>query len=159
MDGFPVFHLQFTFHLFAFFSSGHIQSDLCLLHRIRYVENFSEFWHFLVFSSREIHDYHNSEDNRTSAIDCLLVLDESQIPGELVRSATRVMRVSSSIMEKLSGVETSESTEAVAVMRMPITFIDVNDDKHSLNCRRWFPLSHRILVLDAIQVIIFFFFM
>ncbi|PKI61452.1 hypothetical protein CRG98_018135 [Punica granatum] len=54
-------------------------------------------------------------------------------------------------MNKLSGVESSESTEAAAVMRIPRTFHSIVDEQKDYEFRRWFPSLHRILVLDGIQ--------
>ncbi|KAI4325865.1 hypothetical protein MLD38_031229 [Melastoma candidum] len=100
---------------------------------------------------REVRDYGNLEADGASLIDCLLVREENQVPAEFASSATCVIHVSPLVMEKISGVETSDSTEMVAVMRMPSTFVDLNNDGCILDCERLFPSPRRILVLDAIQ--------
>ncbi|XP_030548516.1 uncharacterized tRNA/rRNA methyltransferase slr1673 [Rhodamnia argentea] len=99
---------------------------------------------------REICNF-QSLKNKTAIIDCLLLLDKAQIPDDLEEHSVRLVRVSSLIMEKLSGVESAESIEAVALMRMPSTFYNVNHEADDRDCRRWFASPYRILVLDGIQ--------
>lgn len=83
-------------------------------------------------------------------MDCLLLLDEAEIPEELDDFSIRLVRVSSMVIKKLSGLQSSESVEAIALMRIPTSFFSVNEN----NCQRWFQSHHRILVLDRIQVIL-----
>ncbi|KAK3416665.1 uncharacterized tRNA/rRNA methyltransferase YsgA [Eucalyptus grandis] len=99
---------------------------------------------------REICNFQSSK-NKIAIIDCLLLLDKAQIPDDLEERSLRLVRVSSLVMEKLSGVESAESIKAVALMRIPSTFYNVDDETDDRDCRRWFASRHRILVLDGIQ--------
>ncbi|KAJ0252392.1 hypothetical protein HA466_0131870 [Hirschfeldia incana] len=99
----------------------------------------------------------NKQGVTTTEIDCLLLHEEAQIPLGLESLSIRVVRVSSLVMKKLSGVQSTESVEAVALMRIPSSFIDLEDDDDedmiiTTDCEKWFPSSaHRVLVLDCIQ--------
>lgn len=99
---------------------------------------------------REICNFQSSK-NKIAIIDCLLLLDKAPIPDDLEERSLRLVRVSSLVMEKLSGVESAESIKAVALMRIPSTFYNVDDETDDRDCRRWFASPHRILVLDGIQ--------
>ncbi|KAK2978745.1 hypothetical protein RJ640_003904 [Escallonia rubra] len=87
----------------------------------------------------------------SSAIDCLLVLDKAEVLEEFDDYPVRVVRVSSPVMKKLSGVQSTESIDAIALMRIPPTFLVIDDNQQEEDCRRWFPSPHRVLVLDGIQ--------
>lgn len=87
-------------------------------------------------------------------IECLLVLDDTQIPEEIDIRSTRVVHVSSIVMKKLSGVQSIDSIEMIALFRIPSTFHSVGDDFREDDCSRWFPSANRILVLDGIQVVL-----
>ncbi|GMN34033.1 hypothetical protein TIFTF001_004479 [Ficus carica] len=84
-------------------------------------------------------------------MDCLLVLNKAEIPEEIDGFPARVVRVSSAVMNKLSGLQSTESTEAIGLLRYPTSFFDLVDHQESARCERWFPVAHRILVLDGIQ--------
>lgn len=83
-------------------------------------------------------------------MDCLILPDKADIPDGLDKSTASVVRVSSVVMRKLSGLQTTESLDAIALMKIPASFFSVDD--HQKNCLKWFPSVHRILVLDGIQV-------
>lgn len=87
-------------------------------------------------------------------MDCLLVLDKAEIPEEIDGFPARVVRVSSAVMNKLSGLQSTESTEAIGLLRFPTSFFNLVDRQEAAGCERWFPVAHRILVLDGIQVIV-----
>ena len=87
-------------------------------------------------------------------MDCLLLLDKAKVPEEMDDLSVRIVRVSSMVMRKLSGVQSTESIEAIALMSIPTSFFNVVDDQEKADCQRWFASPHRILVLDGIQVII-----
>ncbi|CAE6153314.1 unnamed protein product [Arabidopsis arenosa] len=103
---------------------------------------------------REVCMFQTNKQGITSEIECLLVHEEAQIPQGLESLSIRIVRVSSLVMKKLSGVQSTESVEAIALMRIPSSFIDLEDDKDiKTDCNKWFPSSaHRVLVLDSIQV-------
>ncbi|CBI40848.3 unnamed protein product, partial [Vitis vinifera] len=100
---------------------------------------------------REIYKFQQSTQERTVEMDCLLILDKAEIPEGLDDFSVRLVRVSSMVMKKLSGLQSTESVEAIALMRIPTSFFSVNDDTYEKDCRRWFQSPHRILVLDRIQ--------
>ncbi|KAJ0040535.1 hypothetical protein Pint_27723 [Pistacia integerrima] len=95
--------------------------------------------------------YERSLQDKSVRMDCLLLLDKVKIPEELEDISARTVRVSSVVMKKLSGVQSSESIEAIALMKLPTSFISIEVSQKETNCQSWFPSSHRILVLDGIQ--------
>lgn len=104
---------------------------------------------------REVCVFQANKQGITTEIECLLLHEEAQIPLGLESLSIRIVRVSSLVMKKLSGVQSTESVEAIALMRIPRSFIDLKDDEDILtDCNKWFPSAHRVLVLDSIQVII-----
>ncbi|KAF9622985.1 hypothetical protein IFM89_035700 [Coptis chinensis] len=102
----------------------------------------------LVVGTTPIREITRFQDS--SVIQCLLVLDGAEVP--LDDSTLRIVRVSSMVMKKLCGVQSIDSIDAVALMRIPNSFCYMDDDDHGEeNCRCWFPTPHRVLVLDGIQ--------
>ncbi|GLT44170.1 hypothetical protein SLA2020_180840 [Shorea laevis] len=99
---------------------------------------------------REIFRCQESLQEKTTGIDCLLLLDKAEIPDGLDNYSNRIVRINTLIMKKLSGVQSTESIEAIALMRMPTTFLNLDVDQE-LGCRSWFGSPHRVLVLDGIQ--------
>ncbi|XP_013638245.1 PREDICTED: uncharacterized tRNA/rRNA methyltransferase slr1673 [Brassica oleracea var. oleracea] len=101
---------------------------------------------------REVCMFQTNKQGVATEIECLLLHEEAQVPQGLESLSIRIVRVSSLVMKKLSGVQSTESVEAVALMRIPSSFIDLEDDKDILkDCKKWFPSAHRVLVLDSIQ--------
>ncbi|ESQ53278.1 hypothetical protein EUTSA_v10025567mg [Eutrema salsugineum] len=102
---------------------------------------------------REVCMFQANKQGITTDIDCLFLHEEAQIPQGLERLSVRIVRVSSLVMKKLSGVQSTESVEAIALMRIPYSFIDLEDDEDIIttDCNKWFPSAHRVLVLDRIQ--------
>ncbi|CAH9106209.1 unnamed protein product [Cuscuta europaea] len=84
-------------------------------------------------------------------IECLLVLDDTQIPEELDLCSTQVVHVSSMVMKKLSGVQSVDSIKMIALFKIPSSFHNVGDEFTEDDCSKWFPFAHRVLVLDSIQ--------
>lgn len=109
------------------------------------------------FDDREVCLFQTNKQGVATEIDCLLLHEEAQIPLGLESLSIRIVRVSSLVMKKLSGVQSAESVEAVALMRIPSSFIDLEDDDEDMiitrDCEKWFPSAHRVLVLDNIQVL------
>ncbi|XP_028245453.1 uncharacterized protein LOC114423045 isoform X1 [Glycine soja] len=98
---------------------------------------------------REICRFRESIQDGSVLMDCLILPDKADIPDGLDKSTASVVRVSSVVMRKLSGLQTTESLDAIALMKIPASFFSVDD--HQKNCLKWFPSVHRILVLDGIQ--------
>lgn len=65
--------------------------------------------------------------------------------------STSIIRVSPHVMKKLSGVQSIDSTEAVAVIKIPRSFYDMHGEYKEEIYPNWFPLPNRLLVLDGIQ--------
>ncbi|KAK1601198.1 hypothetical protein QYE76_019046 [Lolium multiflorum] len=88
-----------------------------------------------------------------ASIECLLLLDGVEIPDELHELSADVVYVSATVMKKISGMRSVDSTEAIAVMHMPKHFCDLNSgDEGGAGLDGLFHLSpNRILVLDGIQ--------
>ncbi|KAG5529631.1 hypothetical protein RHGRI_030121 [Rhododendron griersonianum] len=100
---------------------------------------------------REIYKFYESMQERPGTIDCLLLLDKGEIPEGLDGLPVRTVRVNSMVMKKLSGLQSTESTDTISLMKVPSTFHNLDDNWQEADCRRWFPSAHRILVLDGIQ--------
>ncbi|XVE86884.1 hypothetical protein DITRI_Ditri18aG0071400 [Diplodiscus trichospermus] len=99
---------------------------------------------------REIYRYEEASQEKT-VMDCLLLLDKAEIPEELDTHSVHIVRISSMVMKKLSGVQSAESIEAIALMRFPSSFLNLDVGQDKPDCQRWFPSTNRILVLDGIQ--------
>ncbi|KAG6507360.1 hypothetical protein ZIOFF_032702 [Zingiber officinale] len=83
-----------------------------------------------------------------SLVDCLLLVDGAEAP-EGFPSSSPVVNVSPSVMRKVSGIQSVDSTEAIALMKLPRSFLNLEEnDEINQHC---FPLLHRLLVLDGIQ--------
>ncbi|XP_007047743.2 PREDICTED: uncharacterized tRNA/rRNA methyltransferase slr1673 [Theobroma cacao] len=100
---------------------------------------------------REVYRYQDSSQEQIVGMDCLLLLDKAKIPEGLDKHSVHVVHVSSMVMKKLSGVQSAESIEAIAIMRFPTSFLNLDVDLNNSDCQSWFPSTHRILVLDGIQ--------
>ncbi|KAL5822057.1 hypothetical protein ACOSQ3_023939 [Xanthoceras sorbifolium] len=100
---------------------------------------------------REIYKFERSLQERTVRIDCLLLLDKAEVPEELDDISIRTLRISSAVMKKVSGLQSIESIEAIALMKIPASFFNIDVSQEDADCRNWFPFPHRILVLDGIQ--------
>ncbi|VVB09834.1 unnamed protein product [Arabis nemorensis] len=101
---------------------------------------------------REVCMFQENKRGIKTEIECLLVLEKAQIPQGLESLSIRIVIVSSLVMKKLSGVQSTESVEAIALMRIPNSFIDLKDEEYiTTDCKKWFPYAHRVLVLDRIQ--------
>lgn len=86
-------------------------------------------------------------------VDCLLLLDGAEIPREICDPSTSVVHVSPIVMKKVSGMQSIDSVEAIALMKIPARFLELNGDQEEMIYQNWFPSPKRILVLDAIQVV------
>lgn len=99
----------------------------------------------------EICKYQELHNNEPSIVECLLLLDGVGSPRELDDFCTSIMHVSPNVMKKLSGVQSIDSTEGIAVMRFPKSFYDMDVSQvEEANCCFFVP-PRRILVLDGIQ--------
>ncbi|KAG2409073.1 hypothetical protein LR48_Vigan01g146200 [Vigna angularis] len=98
---------------------------------------------------REICRFQESLQDESVSMDCLILPDKAEIPDGLDKSTASIVRVASTVMRKLSGLQTTDSLDAIALMKIPASFFNVDDDQK--NYQKWFPSVHRILVLDGIQ--------
>ncbi|KAK9713185.1 hypothetical protein RND81_06G009700 [Saponaria officinalis] len=100
---------------------------------------------------RELHEFHVSKRDHETAIECLILLEHAEVPEGLGEIPVDRVYVSSLVMRKLAGVQSTESIEAIALMRSPSSFVELNDNQSKIDCTRWFGCSstHRILVLDG----------
>ncbi|XP_062212066.1 uncharacterized protein LOC133913048 [Phragmites australis] len=85
------------------------------------------------------------------AIDYLLLLDGVEVPEELHEFSDNVVYVSAAVMKKVSGMQSVDSTQAIAVVHMPKHFRDLGSDDDGAVVDGLFPSPKRILVLDGIQ--------
>lgn len=99
---------------------------------------------------REIYSFYKTLLDRP-IIECLLVLDNSHIPEEIDDPSVQIIRVNSAVMSKLSGVQSTDSVDVIALLRIPTTFHVASNNLHDEDCSKWFSFPHRILVLDGIQ--------
>lgn len=86
------------------------------------------------------------------AIDYLLLLDGVEAPEALREFSGDILYVSAAVMKKVSGMQSVDSTEAVAVMHMPNHFRDLGSHQDGDALDGLFSYPKRILVLDGIQV-------
>ncbi|XP_010526676.1 PREDICTED: uncharacterized protein LOC104804178 [Tarenaya hassleriana] len=101
---------------------------------------------------REVSMFQGNLQESTTEMDCLFLQEEARIPQGLQGLHLQVVRVSPLVLKKLSGMQSTESVEAIALMRIPRSFIDLQDDSNKTeDCTKWFPSAHRILVLDSVQ--------
>ncbi|KAI5669275.1 hypothetical protein M9H77_19128 [Catharanthus roseus] len=84
-------------------------------------------------------------------IECLLILENADIPEDLNNLYICRVCVSSMVMKKLSGLQSTDYIDMVALVNIPSTFRNVVDSLQEEDCRAWFPFPHRILVLDGVQ--------
>nr|ACG42486.1 spoU rRNA Methylase family protein [Zea mays] len=85
------------------------------------------------------------------AIDYLLLLDGVEAPEALREFSGDILYVSAAVMKKVSGMQSVDSTEAVAVMHMPNLFRDLGSHQDGDALDGLFSYPKRILVLDGIQ--------
>ncbi|PIA46515.1 hypothetical protein AQUCO_01500214v1 [Aquilegia coerulea] len=100
---------------------------------------------------REITKYQDTIEEKSSVIHCLLLHDGAEVPKEMCEFSDRIVRVSSVVMKKLCGMQSIDSIEAVALLKIPNSFCRVDGNHREEDFRSWFPFPHRVLVLDGIQ--------
>lgn len=105
---------------------------------------------------REICRFQELHNDELPMIDCLLLLDGVVSPEGLDDSCSSVVHVTSKVMKKLSGMESIDSLEGIALMRIPRSFYDLDGNQEKEEIQWSFLTSpHRMLVLDGIQVSIY----
>ncbi|XP_027179881.1 uncharacterized protein LOC113778619 isoform X3 [Coffea eugenioides] len=100
---------------------------------------------------RELYRFQNKIEDGLAAIECLLVLDNTNVPEYLNNQLIRHVNVSSLVMKKLSGLQSTDSIDMVALIRIPSTFHSIGRYLKEEDCQKWFPSPYRILVLDGVQ--------
>ncbi|KAI5419340.1 hypothetical protein KIW84_043486 [Lathyrus oleraceus] len=98
---------------------------------------------------REICRFQESAQDKNVNMDCLILPEKAEIPDGLDESTDSIVRVSSIVMRKISGLQSTDSIDAIGLMKIPASFLNLDDNKS--HCQKWFPSAHRILVLDGIQ--------
>lgn len=99
---------------------------------------------------REIYGFQESTQDKNVTMDCLILPEKAKIPNGLDESTDSIVRVSSIVMRKISGLQSTDSIDAIGLMKIPASFLNLDD--YQSHCQKWFPSAHRILVLDGIQV-------
>ncbi|KAL2905907.1 putative tRNA/rRNA methyltransferase YsgA [Bienertia sinuspersici] len=100
---------------------------------------------------REIHEFYNLKQEQQTPIECLFLLDKAEVPEELCDIPGERVYVSSLVMKKLSGVQSTESIEVIALMKMPKSFVNLIDTHFEMDCTSLFRSTRRVLVLEGIQ--------
>ncbi|KAI5669254.1 hypothetical protein M9H77_19107 [Catharanthus roseus] len=100
---------------------------------------------------RELYQFQGKMQDGPTKIECLLMLENADIPEDLNNLYICRVYVSSMVMKKLSGLQSTNCLNMVAIVRIPSTFHNVVDNPQEEDCCAWFPFPYRILVLDGIQ--------
>ncbi|XP_072956128.1 uncharacterized protein [Typha angustifolia] len=98
----------------------------------------------------EICSFQKLKDDEVSILDCLILLDGAETPEELDPS-NFVVHTSPNVMKKLSGMQSIDSIEAIAIMKMPKNFCELEKNQNEVDSYSLFHSPYRILVLDGIQ--------
>ncbi|KAJ3687092.1 hypothetical protein LUZ61_016256 [Rhynchospora tenuis] len=99
----------------------------------------------------EICKFQREEKGSFSIIGQLIVLDGTSIPDELSSICVSVVHVSANVLKKISGMQSIDSTEVIAIMRMPQSFCDLEMNGSEAMFHSLLPSPYRLLVLDGIQ--------
>nr|XP_027076449.1 methylmalonate-semialdehyde dehydrogenase [acylating], mitochondrial-like isoform X2 [Coffea arabica] len=54
-------------------------------------------------------------------------------------------------MKKVSGLQSTDSIDMVALIKIPSTFHSIGSYLKEEDCHKWFPSPYQILVLDGVQ--------
>ncbi|KAI5669280.1 hypothetical protein M9H77_19133 [Catharanthus roseus] len=103
---------------------------------------------------RELYQFQGKMQDGPTKTECLLMIENANIPEDLNNFYIYHICVSSMVMEKLSGLQSTDCLDMVALVRISSTFRNVVENLQEEDCHAWFPFPHRILVLDGIQVIL-----
>lgn len=99
---------------------------------------------------REVSEY-LQQNSVEQVVDCLFVQDVTGVPVGLLETSRRIVHVNHLVMQKLAGVESIESTEAIGVIKLPSSFCNLESLEIHSSSQIWSLLPHRLLVLDGIQ--------
>ncbi|KAF3333022.1 rRNA methyltransferase 3B [Carex littledalei] len=99
----------------------------------------------------EICKFQREENQSFYIIEQLLVLEGTSIPVELYNISVNVVHVSANVLKKISGMQSIDSTEVIAIMKMPRTFCDLEMNGSDTMFHSLLPSPSRLLVLDGIQ--------
>ncbi|CAI9111416.1 OLC1v1011637C1 [Oldenlandia corymbosa var. corymbosa] len=100
---------------------------------------------------RELCSFEGNDRDQSATIECLLVLDTTQVSEDLSNHTIRRVTVSPVVMKKLCGLQSTDSIEMAALIRIPSRFHKLDSNSKAKDLHKWFPVHHRILVLDGIQ--------
>ncbi|XP_078149273.1 tRNA/rRNA methyltransferase (SpoU) family protein [Carex rostrata] len=99
----------------------------------------------------EICKFQREENQSFYIIEQLLVLEGTSIPEELNNISVTVVHVSANVLKKISGMQSIDSTEVIAIMKMPRSFCDLDKNGSDAMFHKLLPSPSRLLVLDGIQ--------
>ncbi|RYR65256.1 hypothetical protein Ahy_A03g011205 isoform A [Arachis hypogaea] len=94
---------------------------------------------------REIYRFQDSFQDENITMECLILLDKAEISSGLDKSAASIVHASPTVMKKISGLQSTDSTDAIAIMKIPASFLNVDDHQKKEDCKKWFLSTHRIL--------------
>lgn len=109
---------------------------------------------YFITKSREICQFQREENQSFYIIEQLLVLEGTSIPEELNNISVTVVHVSANVLKKISGMQSIDSTEVIAIMKMPRSFCDLDKNGSDAMFHKLLPSPSRLLVLDGIQVLL-----
>ena len=101
---------------------------------------------------REIYKFQDSLRDSNVKMDYLILPDKAEIPKGLEQTDSCILRVSATVMKKLSGLQSTDSVDAIALMKIPSSFFYADSTQNMADYPTLFASPHRILVLDGIQV-------
>ena len=77
-----------------------------------------------VIFSRDVSDY-LQQNSREKVVKFLFTEDVTGTPMELLENSRRIVHVNHLVMQKLSGVESIDSTKSISVIKLPSSFCNL----------------------------------
>ncbi|KAJ3674659.1 hypothetical protein LUZ60_005275 [Juncus effusus] len=101
----------------------------------------------------EICKFEREKNCSVPSIDQLIILEGTEASDELRNLSDSIVEVSPNVMKKISGMQSVDSTQAIAVTKKPNSFCELieNNNGHDDLICKLLPSPNRILVLDGIQ--------
>jgi RNA methyltransferase, TrmH family len=111
---------------------------------------------YCITNFREICKFQREENRSFYIVEQLLVLEGTSIPKELKNICVTVVHVTANVLKKISGMQSVDSTEVIAIMKMPKNFCDLDINGSDAVFHSLLPSPSRLLVFDGIQVLLGF---